>query len=363
MKTLRVAILGQGRSGRNIHGAHILQDGRFRVCAVVDPIAVRRERAMREYGLAEEDVYAAPEGLYARGDIDFVINATPSPLHQPLAIAMMRHGLNVLQEKPIAGTTAEVAELEQAISEIGRAYMIFLQSRYAPQFVKVREIVESGVLGRIVQVKITTSSFGRRWDWQTLQENVAGSLYNSGPHPVGQALEFLHSYDSMPQVFCWMDRVNTFGDAEDFVKMILRAPDRPLVEVEISCCDAYVPYTFDVQGSCGTLIANAQGIRWKYFKPEEAPCQKLIRTPLADAQGLPIYCAESLKWYEETLDASNIVDNVFADATRRMYDDVYDHLVHGKPLGVTLKQVRQQIAVMEEAHRQNPMSRLAEELL
>ena len=144
-----------------------------------------------------------------------------------------------------------------------------------------------------------------------------------------------------------MDRVNTFGDAEDFVKMILRAPDRPLVEVEISCCDAYVPYTFDVQGSCGTLIANAQGIRWKYFKPEEAPCQKLIRTPLADAQGLPIYCAESLKWYEETLDASNIVDNVFADATRRMYDDVYDHLVHGKPLGVTLKQVRQQIAVME----------------
>ena len=363
MKTLRVAILGQGRSGRNIHGAHILQDGRFRVCAVVDPIADRRERAMREYGLAEEDVYAAPEGLYARGDIDFVINATPSPLHQPLAIAMMRHGLNVLQEKPIAGTTAEVAELEQAISETGRAYMIFLQSRYAPQFVKVREIVESGVLGRIVQVKIPTSSFGRRWDWQTLQENVAGSLYNSGPHPVGQALEFLHSYDSMPQVFCWMDRVNTFGDAEDFVKMILRAPDRPLVEVEISCCDAYVPYTFDVQGSCGTLIANAQGIRWKYFKPEEAPCQKLIRTPLADAQGLPIYCAESLKWYEETLDTSNIVDNVFADATRRMYDDVYDHLVHGKPLGVTLKQVRQQIAVMEEAHRQNPMSRLAEELL
>ena len=46
-----------------------------------------------------------------------------------------------------------------------------------------------------------------------------------------------------------------------------------------------------------------------------------------------------------------------------MYDDVYEHLVHGRPLGVTLKQVRQQIAVMEEAHRQNPMSRLTEEHL
>lgn len=363
MKILRVAILGQGRSGRDIHGAHILKDERFKVCAIVDPLADRRSRAMQEYGLPESDVYASPEGLYGRSDIDFVINATPSPLHQPLAIDLMRHGFNVLQEKPITATVAEVDELAKVIAETGRSYMIFLQSRYAPQFVKVREIVDSGVLGRIVEIKITTSSFGRRWDWQTLQENVAGSLYNSGPHPVGQALEFLNSYDSMPQVFCWMDRVNTFGDAEDFVKLILRAPDRPLVEVEVSCCDAYVPYTFDVQGSCGTLIATAQGIRWKYFKPEEAPPQKLIRTPLSNAKGLPAYCSESLKWYEESLDASNIVDNVFADATRRMYDDVYEHLVHGRPLGVTLKQVRQQIAVMEEAHRQNPMSRLTEEHL
>ena len=89
----------------------------------------------------------------------------------------------------------------------------------------------------------------------------------------------------------------------------------------------------------------------------------MIRTPHSNAKGLPAYCSESLKWYEESLDASNIVDNVFADATQRMYDDVYEHLVHGRPLGVTLKQVRQQIAVMEEAHRQNPMSRLTEEQL
>ena len=51
MKILRVAILGQGRSGRDIHGAHILKDERFKVCAIVDPLADRRSRAMQEYGL------------------------------------------------------------------------------------------------------------------------------------------------------------------------------------------------------------------------------------------------------------------------------------------------------------------------
>ena len=125
MKILRVAILGQGRSGRDIHGAHILKDERFKVCAIVDPLADRRSRAMQEYGLSETDVYASPEGLYGRSDIDFVVNATPSPLHQPLAIDLMRHGFNVLQEKPIAATVAKVDELTKAIAETGRSYMIF----------------------------------------------------------------------------------------------------------------------------------------------------------------------------------------------------------------------------------------------
>lgn len=357
-KQIRVAILGQGRSGRDIHGAHIRNDDRFRVVAVVDPIAERRERAMREYGI--EDVYASPEELYGRRDLDIVVNSTPSPLHQPLAIDLMRHGFNVLQEKPIAGTRAQVEELEKTIRETGRTYLVFLQSRYAPQFVKVREIAESGLLGRLVLCKIIVSGYGRRWDWQTLQENVAGSLYNTGPHPVGQALELLNSYDEMPEVWCYMDRANTFGDAEDFVKLLLRAPGRPLIDVEISSCDAYPAYTFEIQGDRGTLTADAKQIRWKYFDIAEAPEQRLIREPLRNEQGLPVYCQETLKWREETLEMANVTDNVFSDATRRLYDDIYDCFVYGKQPNVTLKQVKQQICVMEEAHKQNPLSRLGE---
>lgn len=356
MKQVNVAILGQGRSGRDIHGAHILGDDRFRVVAVVDPIEKRRERARQEYGI--DRVYARYEDLFGQEDIDLVINATPSQMHQPIAVDLMRHGLSVLQEKPIAPTVDKVDELLRVSEETGRMLAIFLQSRYAPQFIKVREVAESGVLGRLICVKITTSGYGRRWDWQTLQENVAGSLYNTGPHPVGQALEFLGDYAHMPEVFCYMDRVNTFGDAEDYVKLLLRAKDRPLIDVEISSCDAYVPYTFHIQGDRGTLIADKDGVRWKYFREGEAPAQHLIREPLEKPDGTPAYCGEALAWHEEAWDLGNVVDNVFADATRRLYDDVYACLTEGKPLPVTIAQVRQQIAVMQEAHRQNPMSHL-----
>ena len=350
MKVLNVAILGQGRSGRNIHGAHIKTDDRFKVVAVVDPLPERRERALQEYPGC--DVYENYTELFGRTDIDFVINATPSQFHQPIAVDLMRHGFNVLQEKPIAANMAQVEELKETIAETGRMYAIFLQSRYRKQFVKIREICDSGVLGRIVEVKITSSGYARRWDWQTLRENVAGSLYNTGPHPVGQALEFLNYYDGTPEVYCKMDRVNTYGDAEAFVKLLLSAPGRPLIDVEISSCDGYPLFTYQVQGSCGALTADSKSVRWKYFKPSEAPEQHLIRTPLVNAEGLPAYCSEKLTWYENEWEASNVLDNVFSSDTRCLYDDVYNHLTDGKPLPVSFKQVAQQIYVMEEAHRQ-----------
>ena len=50
MKQIRVAILGQGRSGRDIHGLHLKKDTeRFKVAAVVEPFDIRRERAEKEY--------------------------------------------------------------------------------------------------------------------------------------------------------------------------------------------------------------------------------------------------------------------------------------------------------------------------
>ena len=56
MKTLNVAIIGQGRSGRDIHGAFFKSEANtcFKVVAVVDEIEYRRERAKEEYGC---DVY------------------------------------------------------------------------------------------------------------------------------------------------------------------------------------------------------------------------------------------------------------------------------------------------------------------
>ena len=352
MKQLNLAIIGQGRSGRDIHGKHLLTDtARFRVVAVVDALADRRARAETEFPGCQS--YARYEDLFARKDIDFVVNASTSHQHKDITIDLLNHGFNVLVEKPCGKIAADVDEMVAAAQKNNRMLAIFQQSRFAPYFEKVKQVINSGELGRIVQISIAFNGYARRWDWQCCQEFNAGSLYNTGPHPVDQALNLLDCYDKMPQVLCRMDRANTFGDAEDYVKLILTQPEKPLVDIEISSCDAYPTYTYKIQGTRGGLVGDMTDIKWRYYSEYEAPEQHLVKTPLMDAQGLPMYCGESLIWTQQRWTVAE--PRTLTYAVRRCDDTVYAHLVNGTPLVVTPEQVRMQIAVMEECHRQNPL--------
>ena len=160
-KTLGVAIIGQGRSGRNIHGKYLLTDqDRFKVVAVVDAIGRRRERAVEEYGC---EAYEDYHELLKRKDIDLVVNSSFSHLHCPITIDLLSHGFNVLTEKPAAKTAEEVQSMIDASKRGNCMFAVFQQSRFAPYFEKVKSILDSGVLGRAVQVSIAFSGFKRRW--------------------------------------------------------------------------------------------------------------------------------------------------------------------------------------------------------
>ncbi|MDI6618477.1 MAG: Gfo/Idh/MocA family oxidoreductase [Clostridiales bacterium] len=352
MKQIRVAIIGQGRCGRNIHGTYLITDNRFKIVAAVDLLKDRRQRAEQEYGC---ETFSDYRELFGRKDIDIVINSTPSHLHYPITVDLLNHGFNVMCDKPMAGKVSEVDDMIEAARKSEKLLAIFQQSRYAPYFQQVKKVINSRVLGRIVQISIAFNGFARRWDWQCMQEYNGGNLYNTGPHPLDQALQLLNTKE-MPSVTCFMDRANTFGDAEDYVKLILKAAGRPVIDLEISSCCAYPCFTYNVQGTCGGLKGSMEHIDWKYFKPSEAPKQHLVRTPLMHEDGTPAYCSEKLKWYEESWDVPIEKKNLFSTISGEFYNMLYKVMTKGAPLEITPEQIRQQIAVIEEAHRQNPLS-------
>ena len=76
---VRVGILGQGRSGRDIHAEWLVRSPeKYRIVAVSDLLRDRRDRAVREF---ECDAYADYRDVLARNDVELVVNALPSHLH------------------------------------------------------------------------------------------------------------------------------------------------------------------------------------------------------------------------------------------------------------------------------------------
>jgi predicted dehydrogenase len=283
--------------------------------------------------------------------VDLVVNAAPSRFHVPLTLQFLEAGFNVLCDKPLASRAADVDRLIRAAEESGKLLAIFQQSRYSPAFQQLRQVVDSGVLGEIVQVSIAFNGFSRRYDWQTLTAEMGGNLLNTGPHPLDQALQ-LFGTDVMPKVTCFMRRTTTLGDAEDHVLLILSGEGRPLLHLEISSCCKYPGSMYSVYATRGGLAGDTKRLEWQYYDPAEAPSLELVRTPICKPDGTPAYCSDTLEWKREEWIAPE--KGLFETMSGSFYEMLHRALSEGAPLEITPQQVRQQIAVIEEAQRQNP---------
>ncbi len=350
MKKLNVAIIGQGRSGRDIHGQYFLTDAAkelFNVVAIVDLIEGRRERAKKAFGC---DVYEDYKELFKRDDIDLVVNSTFSHEHFPITMDLLKHKKNVLVEKPFSKYVMECEKMINTAKENDVKLFVFQQSHFAPYYEKVKEIIQSGKLGKVFEVHFQFSGFFRRWDWQCSNRFYAGNLLNTCPHPMEMALDLLDTYD-MPTVNSWLKITNSVGDAEDYVKVVLTYPDRPLMQIDSKPIDAYSDYTIKVCAEKGSVKATPTAIQWKYHN--DKPLPSLVLEPLCAEDGItPAYCSETLEWNEFKEDFEGTAFDV---GTRKLYENIYEHMVNGGELVIKPEKVAQQIRVMELIHAQNPL--------
>ena len=353
MKKLNLAVIGQGRSGRNIHGKFFMSDSNeiVNVVAVVELDPERRERALREYPGCT--VYSDYRELFGRKDIDVVVNSTFSEMHYEIGLDLIKHGFNVVQEKPMGRNRYECDNLINEAKRAGVMLAVFQQSLFSPLYTKTREVIDSGTLGKVEQISIRYNGFSRRWDWQTLQCKLAGSVYNTGPHPIGFALAFLDFDDEAKVVYSRLACTELVsGDAEDYAKILITAPGRPLVDVEISSMDAFSDYSIKVQGSKGTLKLRPGDYEMKYIIDGENVERPVQYDPLKNEEGLPIYCSEQLVTHTEQ---GKNAGSAFDSAVKTFYEMVYDYLVNGKPLAIDPANIAKVVGVIEKVHADNPL--------
>ncbi len=370
MKKLRVAIIGQGRSGRDIHGQYFrcTANKQYEVAVVIDKDEFRRERALKEYPGCE--VFADYTALYDRKDIDLVVNASYSEMHYPITKDLLQHKLNVLVEKPMGKTYYECLDLIKTAKDNGVTVAAFQQTFVNPFHLGVKNLVASGKIGTPLQYSIQFNGFGRRWDWQTVQVKAAGGIYNTGPHPIGLALDYIDFDENATVAFSKLALGLTSGDSDDYAKVIITAPGKAVVDVEVSSMDAFPePYVVKVMGTKGTISATRTSYKMKYVVDGENPEKPVIFESLEDENRNPAYCSENLKTHNEegdfgfdfffdttahTKKEENVLDK-YDQASKNFYDALYESLVNGAPLPVAAEKSAKVIGIIEAVHSQNPL--------
>ena len=152
---VRVAFIGVGnRAGKYL--SCLPSDAR--AAFLVDPDPIRLSQAAAKYGVPANACFPDAESFFSvHREVDGVIITTPDRLHHRQAMAAIRAGYPVLLEKPAAASQEEFDSLLEESERAGVPVSVCLVMRYHPYFRRIKEIVESGEIGRILSIDHTES--------------------------------------------------------------------------------------------------------------------------------------------------------------------------------------------------------------
>ncbi|MCK9266427.1 Gfo/Idh/MocA family oxidoreductase [bacterium] len=346
MKKIKAGVAGYGRSGFYHHcGSLMSLPEQYEVVAVCDIDEGRRKEAEEKMKCR---TYADYDEFLKDSEIELVSISTPSFLHTQHTISALNAGKHVVCEKPLSDNVADVDKMIQAAKQNNKVFAPFQNRRLDHLFKKVQEIVNSGVLGRIVEIKILWIGFGRRWDWQVFKKYMGGTLNDTCPHCIDWAMQFIPE-DEPYELFCQLDKTLTLGDADDHVKIVLKSASSPSIDIEVTSSSAYKHQErLLIMGTKGGLKGNHLELWWKTANLEKLPERVLPTEPKTVERK---YSSEDVEWKEEYW---KVPDNAISWSVV-FYDLLHKSLTEGAPLFITPESARRVIKVIEECHKKGGM--------
>ena len=308
------------------------------IAGCLEEDAQHREATKKKYNI--DFNYNTYDELLADKTVDAVAIGDYFAKRGQMVIKALKAGKYVFLEKPIALNYMDAERLVAASKKYPGKLYCRHNRRFEQSFKHIREIMQSGILGDVYEIRNTVNSYQRRDDWQAVIECGGGQLNNWGPHIIDHMLQMLES----PVAEVWSDlkKVTAVGDAEDHVRIILKGENKRLAEVEISGGVAIPGPSYVVHGTRGTLICEGDDIRLKYLDPN----QKLDKITASKASP-PIDGSfgrkDAFKWVRKTImvEASN------PDTEFDIYKYVYNAIRKGEKFPVTIEQAAEVVRITE----------------
>ena len=137
--------------------------------------------------------YTDAQELIDDPDVNAIYIATPPSSHATFAIMAMRAGKPVYIEKPLAASYNDCIRINRISEQTGVPCFVAYYRRYLPYFQKVKEIIQNGTIGKVINVQLRFSVPPRDLDYKNekelpwrLQPDIAGGgyFYDLAPHQI-----------------------------------------------------------------------------------------------------------------------------------------------------------------------------------
>jgi len=153
-KPITAITLGAGSRG-NVYGNYGIQFPKeLNIIGVAEPITLRNERYTGKHNIPEDNRFTTWEHVFNRPKFaDAIIISTPDNLHYAPCMRALEMGYDILLEKPIAPTEKECRAILALAKKTGRIVAVCHVLRYAPYFIKLKEMIDSGVIGELISIQ------------------------------------------------------------------------------------------------------------------------------------------------------------------------------------------------------------------
>lgn len=204
---------------------------------------------------------------------DAVVVANPTSLHLDVAIPAAEAGCHILLEKPVSHSLDRLDLLEKAAAKSGSRILVGFQFRYHPTLNKARELIQSGVLGKILTVHVHWGEYLPQWHpWEDYRQSYAaradlgGGVIVTLTHPLDY-LRFL--LGDVASLWSFNEHLSALElDVEDFAEIGLKFSSGAVGGVHINYFQRPGVHKLEIVGTDGTMRwDNADGILHLFKMP------------------------------------------------------------------------------------------------
>lgn len=313
MREVRVGIIGIGNMGSahavNIFGGKVQG---MHLSAICDIDAKRLDWASES--LVGVKQYQDYKEMYASGDVDAVIIATPHRLHPIMAIEAFAAGLHVLTEKPAGVDTQSVRNMNEVATKSGKVFGIMYNQRTNPLFTKLKEMVEQGALGQmkrmvwIITNWYRTQTYYDSGEWRATWDGEGGGvLLNQCPHNL-DIWQWIMGMPVKVRAFCQYGRHHNI-DVEDDVTILAEYANGATATFITSTGEYPGTNRLEISGTKGKAIIENGVLKWYSLEKDE---REICATETESTSHEPIQYCEIVQEGHETAHLG-ILQN-FADA-------------------------------------------------